>query len=244
MTWAAPLVVARRFAGPPRSANGGYLAGLLAGRLAAGGPVRVTLRRPPPLEAPLAVTADGAALTLRDGDTVVARAEPADDAGPGVPPILPEQAVAAEQGYAGLAGHPFPGCVVCGPAREWPDGLGLRPGPVPGRAGDVATTWTVAADLAGRPEVVWAALDCPGGWALDLTGRPAVLGTFTARVAALPEPGARCVVVGRALDPVGRSGRTARSATAAYGADGRELGRALAVWVEVDPVAFSRLGRA
>jgi len=42
-----------RFRGPPQSADGGYVCGRLAAYL--GGPVEVTLRRPPPLNQALDV---------------------------------------------------------------------------------------------------------------------------------------------------------------------------------------------
>ena len=55
-----------------------------------------------------------------------------------------------------------------------------------------------------------------------------VLGRMTARVVALPEVGERCVVMGRLL---GSEGRKVWTASTAYGADGRELGRAHATWI-------------
>ncbi|MFN3602998.1 MAG: hypothetical protein ACK4UY_16580, partial [Dietzia sp.] len=51
------LTVPSRFCGPPSSGNGGWSAGALAALAAPGAPVRVTLRRPPPLETPMPVTA-------------------------------------------------------------------------------------------------------------------------------------------------------------------------------------------
>lgn len=83
--------------------------------------------------------------------------------------------------------HPFPGCFVCGP--ENPEGLQLKPGPV--GDGRTACTWHPAADLVGSdglvdPVYLWAALDCPGGWAIDLEGRPSVLGQMSACIDARP----------------------------------------------------------
>ena len=49
------VVIARRFCGPPTSANGGYACGLVAGLL--DGRARVTLRSPPPLDRPLQILA-------------------------------------------------------------------------------------------------------------------------------------------------------------------------------------------
>ena len=50
----AALVVPGRYCGPPDTGNGGYTAGLLAAAMDLSGrptgPVRVTLRQPPPLD--------------------------------------------------------------------------------------------------------------------------------------------------------------------------------------------------
>jgi hypothetical protein len=67
------VVIVERFQGPPGSANGGYVCGLLAARMAPG-PLRVTLRRPVPLERPLALAAigrDGLALVQAEGPYAV-----------------------------------------------------------------------------------------------------------------------------------------------------------------------------
>ncbi|HET8969672.1 MAG TPA: hypothetical protein VFN19_01325, partial [Candidatus Nanopelagicales bacterium] len=101
--------------------------------------------------------------------------------------------------------------------------------------GWVATTWVPDASLAGPdgrvpPELVWAALDCPGGWTSDLGDRPMVLGRITAAVDALPEPGDRCIVVGQRL---GVDGRKAFTASTAYDSDGRVLGHAESTWIAV-----------
>ncbi|TDE10914.1 hypothetical protein [Jiangella asiatica] len=224
------LTVPRRFRGPTTSGNGGYVAGLLAGLLAgrlAGGPVSVTLRTPPPLEAPLDVVADGAGLRLVDRETLVAEAVSADDGDlVAVDPVGPDEATAAASRYPGFATHPFPQCFVCGPEREPGDGLRL----FPGRLGDgrTACVWDVTSELAGRRELVWAALDCPGGWSAPIEGRPMVLGRMTADIAGVPEPGEPCLVMGRFLETEGRKTWTASTV---YGADGRQLGRAHATWI-------------
>jgi hypothetical protein len=226
------LVVQRRYRGPSESGNGGYVAGLLAARVGSevgGSAAVVTLRTPPPLDRPLAVVADGdGAARLVAGDVLVAEAARSRlDVAP-VPPVPAAEARAAEGRYPGLTAHPFPECFVCGPRRPAGDGLRL----FPGRVGDgrTACTWLVAPDVAGRPETVWAALDCPGGWSGGIEGRPAVLGRITARVLSLPTPGEECVVVGGLL---GVDGRKTFTASTAYGADGRELGRATATWIAI-----------
>ena len=67
------LTVPARFRGPSTSGNGGYACGRVAGYL--DGPVTVTLRRPVPLDAPLAVErADDASLRLFQDRTLIAEA--------------------------------------------------------------------------------------------------------------------------------------------------------------------------
>jgi len=202
-----------------------------------------------------------AAATLLDDAEAAAALQP-------VPPVAADVAAAAAAGYRGLRDHPFPECFSCGTARAPGDGLRLFPGPVDGVDAVVAAAWTphesladepvegpadgqgdaevegeVEGEVAGRGRVpvpvLWAALDCPGGWAVDLTGRPMVLGTMTAWVGERPRIGEPLVVVGRVLDV---SDRTARTATTLYRATSRGTGRALAVaahvWVRVDPTTF------
>jgi hypothetical protein len=226
------FVVAARYRGPSRSGNGGYVAGRLAAYTADGGEsgaVEVTLRQPPPLEAGIDVvrSADGSARATFGG-ALIAEARPATLAVDPVDPVSSARAAAAGEDFAGLASHPFPECFTCGPWHR--SGLRLRPGPIPERPG---TTAAPEYAVAGRIDaaIVWAALDCPGGWTLDQAGRPAVLGRITAQIDALPEPAQPCVVMGAAL---GREGRKSRTVTTLYDDDGRVLARAAAVWLDVD----------
>lgn len=236
------LLVPHRFCGPARSGNGGFTAGALAALLdgeALGRTVRVTLRQPPPLDTPMAVT-DGVAVD--DAGAVVATAEVL--SGPdavldAVEAVDLATATTASASYAGWGRHPFPTCFACGPSRDPGDGLRIFPGRVDrddeGRA-RVAAPWTpdpsVAHDLFA---VTWAALDCVGGWTSDLEDRPMVLGRMTARIDALPEPGSPYVVVGGAR---GEDGRKVHTASTLRGADGTPLGVAAHTWITVDPRSF------
>lgn len=217
------IVVAGRYNGPAESGNGGYTCGLVA---AATGLDEVTLRRPPPLDTPLRV--DGTA--LYDGEHVVATVGGAEGDMP-EPPEFPgyDAARAAEARYAGLRDHPFPTCYVCGPQRT--DGMGLRPGPV--GQGVVATTWTPRAPGA---EYVWAALDCPGAWALIQTDEaPIVLGRLAARITGTVRAGEPHVVVGWQAGP--RDGRKHYAGTAVYDAAGTLLATGRATWIALQPGA-------
>ncbi|MGZ4631017.1 MAG: hypothetical protein ACXV2G_00015 [Actinomycetes bacterium] len=232
-----PLTIDVRFSGPPGSANGGYVSGRLAALLPAVPVVEVTLRQPPPLQTRLDATATDDMATLTFGGSLIAEAVPAGLTHDVVDQVDFETAAAAMARYDGLQQHPFPGCFACGVDRPSPDGLGLRPGRLADRPDCVATTWLPDASLATadgtvRAEMVWAALDCPGGWSADLVGRPMVLGRMAAAVDALPHVGERYVVVGRCL---GVDGRKTFTASTIYDADGRVLGRAEATWIALRP---------
>jgi hypothetical protein len=215
------LVIDRKFRGPTESANGGYTCGLLASFLH--GPAEVTLRLPPPLERPLEVATEGV-VELRDGASVVAEAVSAE-----LEVELPEPISFAQAAAAALPEGDkesvFPECFVCGWTRE--DGLRIYAGPVDDSE-LVASTWVPREDAISS-EFVWAALDCPGAYAVHFgqRGNP-VLGRLTARVEHLPHPGERCVVMAW---PLGEDGRKLYAGTAVFGQDGRVLGSARATWI-------------
>jgi hypothetical protein len=217
------VTIERRYRGPLDSANGGYAAGLLGSRL--GAAAEVTLRLPPPLERPLGLRPDAEQLLLYDGDRLVAEAAPGDPALEPPAPPTPAEAEAASRGVGAFGPSQFAECFVCG-VRADGTGLGIHPGPVPGRDGLVATTW-VAREVS--PAVVWASIDCPGAYAVGDTGRgEPVLGRITARIERLPEEGEPCVVAGW---PLGEEGRKLHAGTALYGRDGAVLALARQVWI-------------
>lgn len=223
--------VQERFRGPPDSANGGYVCGLVAGII--GGAAEVTLRRPPPIGRPLVVRHDGGVAFL-DGEAVVAEGVSADVEVEAPEPIGLRDAVDAARRYPGFVLHPFPTCFVCGPERNEGDGLRIFPGPVTGRE-IVAAPWTPDHTLAGadgrvRPEFVWAALDCPGAFANGFPQIPMVLGRLTGRPVAAVEPGEECVVVGWSA---GVEGRKHFAGTALFGADGELRAIARATWIRL-----------
>ena len=173
-------------------------------------------------------------MLLLDGDTVVAEARAGDPAiTPPPPPGFAEAEDAARE--AGGWGAPeFDECFVCG-TRADGDGLGIHVGRVQGRAdGLVATTW-VATGV--RPEIVWAAIDCPGAYALrgDGRGEP-LLARITARIDRLPVEGERCIVAAWPLDA---DGRKRNAATVLYGEDGTVHAVSRQLWIEPRPTAES-----
>jgi acyl-coenzyme A thioesterase PaaI-like protein len=220
-----------RFRGPPESGNGGYVAGLLARELG-GSDCRVRLRRPPPLGTPLEVTSGGAAFNLMDRAEIVASATRAmvEVGAPSAPPLA--EAESASRRFTGFRSHIFPGCFVCGPERGVGDGLRIFPGASGG--GMVAAPWKPAADLSDsdgivRSEFVWAALDCPGYFAVQQLAGPAVLGELAVRMHEPVGGGEPLVVIGW---PIESSGRKHRAGTALYAGD-RLIAAAEATWVSL-----------
>ncbi len=223
-TDAGSVTIARRFRGPLTSANGGYAAGVVGSRV--GSAAEVTLRLPPPLERPLALRREGERLLLEDEGRLVAEGRPADPGLEAPAPPSPSEAAAAQEGVGTYGPPEFAECFVCG-VRDDGSGLGIHPGPVAGREdGLVAATW-VAHGV--TPEVVWAAIDCPGAYAAGDPGRgEVVLGRMTARIERLPDEGEHCVVVGW---PLGEDGRKLFAGTALYGRGGEVLAVARQVWI-------------
>jgi hypothetical protein len=232
------LTIPARFNGPPGSANGGYTCGRVA-QLVGAEEVEVSLRTPPPLERPLEVVRDGERVELRDGDTLVAEGGPTEllmD----VPEPLPRDEV-AEAEEAGrevwTAKHPFPSCVVCGPERDRGDGMRIFPAELPGRDGLYGACWTPGeedGDRDGwvRPELVWAALDCPTSAPVANFGEgPAmVLATLAARLGCPVRVGEPHTILSWGLEV---DGRKRRAAAALYDSDGILTCASRALWIEL-----------
>ena len=234
------LVIAPRFCGPPGSGNGGYVCGRIAAY--ADGPVTVTLRRPSPLATPMSVGRDDeSSVRIHHGRTLIAEAA----SSPGSPALeIPGRvSMAGAQAVAGRARYytdpVFPGCFACGMGRGPGDGLRIFPGPLAGRR-LWAAPWTPdlsVTDAGGRvrPEVVWAALDCPSGIAAAEAAGLArdtafLLGRMTAGLTVLPVAGDQCRVIAW---PGGRAGRKLTAGSALLGPGGKVLAAARTVWLTV-----------
>lgn len=244
----ARLVIERRFRGPHDAAsatgNGGYFCGRVA---AASGAIAVEIRARAgvPLDRPLALRARDGAVEVLDGPALVARTSA--ERLPVTPPAPPSLAAALEASRrfeaaleAGAVPHTFPECFVCGHRRAPGDGLRLFAGPLPGDGSDRGRTrvagWQpdralLDGDGRLRDELVWAALDCPGGWSLPGPGNTGTLqvqirepidGRQPLIVMGWPEPG----------PADGRAGSRRRYAgTALFDARGRLLALGAAIWV-------------
>ena len=230
----ATITIPPRFCGPTDSGNGGFTCGLLAEHVAP--PQEITLRAPPPLDTPLeVVTGDDGVTRAFDGDELVAEGATVDAWSHEIPNAPTwEQAERAAARYAGLQRHAFPLCFVCGHVREPGDGLRILAGPVPGRD-IVASPWLPSG---GLPEedgllttpMVWAALDCPGAWAVERAAqdRPVVLGRMAAVQMEPVAAEGRYLAVGW---PVAIEGRKLLSGTALFDEHGVALATARQIWI-------------
>lgn len=235
------ITIARRFRGPPNSANGGYACGRLAAFI--DGPAEVTLRKPPPLETEMRVVAESGedTIALYAGDQLIATARPrevpfADATAPAF-----EDAVAASARTFDESVHRLPMCYVCGPHRHPGDGLRIFCGPLDPNdtnwSGIVAATFVpepYMADDEGRvsAEFVWAALDCPTAYACGSpAGFPTILlGRQAVTIRSKPAIGEKCIIVAR---QTGRDGRKYLAEATLFGEGGTPLAHCQATWIEV-----------
>ena len=240
------IVIGKRFCGPPKSANGGYVCGLLASHIC--GHAEITLRAPPPLDQRLDIVPGEDGVELRKEGTTLATGRKVRIDLPEIPAVLFCQAEdAVRRSPFDASRHPLPTCFVCGPAREEGDGLRIIPGRVPPRhnhaTGTIAAPWVLRSNLASEDgaiarEFIWAALDCPTGFAavgaqhLGMTGTETILlGRMGARIERRPYPGDRCTVVAW---PTGKEGRKLFAKSALLSSDGKLLAVVQTTWILVD----------
>lgn len=233
------LVIGHRFRGPPGSANGGYTCGRLAEYV--GGAATVRLLKPPPLDIQMDIVRADDEVQLRHGEDIIARARVSR---PEIElPDAPDPASARQRraAFAGHTRHAFPGCFVCGVDRNDGDGLLIHAGPE--KTGKdakhhVACNWTPHPSLCGDDgklpdHLVWAALDCPGGWSfLSFDPEVALLGELSAELTGPVQCGQEYVVAGWEID---RDGRKHHTGSAIYDAKGAVLAKARATWITIPP---------
>jgi hypothetical protein len=222
------LRVPDRFAGPVGFANGGWLAGMVA-QASGLDPAEVTLRQPIPLDVDL-ILDDGRLLL---GDELLVEVRPGEFTRD-IPAVVSlEQAQAGESRSLVRSSPEYGNCLVCGVDR--PDGYGLRPGAVTGRADTVACVWrpgslTPLLDPADVIPATWAALDCPGVWTIDAPNDPMLLGRMTAQVLTPPNLNDDVIAVGQRYT---REGRKMFTSTALFSVDGALLAHAEQIWIAV-----------
>lgn len=192
----------------------------------------MTLKRPAPLAVELNAQAHGQQAVLLAGEEELAVAEIASLTIDVPDPPSLDQAAAAEDRFD-KAAHIYPGCFVCGPDREPGDGWRILAGSI--GEGRVAAAWTADPEFADedgavRPQFVWAALDCPGYFAVQEAAGLALLGRMGVVIHRPVPAGELLIVQGWAI---GSEGRKHRAGTALHDESGRLLAAAEQVWVSL-----------
>ena len=227
------FVVLQRFCGPPDSGNGGYTCGLLANEL--DGVAECTLRAPVPLGEPLEFKRTESGGVLLHGEKTIVEAAPTVITVTPPAPISVQAATEAMVSSPALdPRHPFATCFVCGPKRTAHDGLRIFPAPV---HGDVfAAAWLPESEFGGSqgyllPEFLWAALDCPTGFAAGFpTAGKLVTGRLAVQQLESIRTGRECVLMSWLL---GVEGRKHFSAACLY-QDEKLRAVARATWIRID----------
>ncbi len=245
------LRIARRFSGPVASGNGGYSAGLAA-QLLGTGAAEVTLRAPIPLEQTLRAHATDTGLDIMTDDAatrilIMSLRSTTLETPKVESPGLAAAEIAAHS-FRKIEDHVLPHCFVCGPARAEGDGLRIFPDWLKDPAGldnpnafpVVAAPWRPTPDLAdasGRiaPEFLWAALDCPGAFAIE--DEPILLGRIAAKIIDRPRPGAPIIAVAWRR---GQERRKHYAGSALFSEAGALLAFSEQTWIQIDAHAHTK----
>jgi hypothetical protein len=203
------------------------------------GACECTLRKPIPLERDLTTKAEEDSAQLLDGDEVVIHAVRTKIDVPQEGPIAFDEAERIAENSPAFQNHPFPTCFTCGPERAQGDGLRIFPGPSPhdhGKPSLFAAPWIPDSSLANggnavRPEFVWAAMDCPTGFAAGFPWQGTLVTGRLAVEQVLPVYPQRPYVI--TSWPGGSEGRKFHAAAALHGPDGELCARARATWIKL-----------
>jgi hypothetical protein len=227
------VTIAADVYGLPGIAFGGYVAGLTARGM--DGAAKVDLHAPAPFERALQIVNDGGQATLLDRGQVIAAASTYELET--TPPVVPSWSDAhdAASRFATEPSLPFPNCFGCGPQRHSDKGLRVFVGPLTGGSA-VAGIWVPSSAFATgrsvRPEFVWAALDCPGGWArrhfLGIP-QPGITAYLAAHLDAPVRVGEPHLVLGW---PIKRDGRKAWVGALIMNRNGDTCAAAEALWLD------------
>jgi hypothetical protein len=228
----ASFTVRDRFCGPPDSGNGGYTCGLVAHE--SGYVIECTLRAPVPLNVLLEFERTQSGAVLKHGAKVIVEGIPTTIAV--TPPAVVSLKTASEAAASSPAldpRHPFPTCFVCGPKRRAHDGLRIFPAPVHGAVH--AAAWMPDGEFGDqhdelRAEFLWAAMDCPTGFAAGFpTAGKLVTGRLAVQQLDSIRTGKSCVLMSW---PLAVEGRKHFSAACLY-QDERLCAIAKATWIRV-----------
>lgn len=204
------------------------------------GACECTLRKPIPLERNLQTELSETAARLLDGAEVVIEAASTEIARTEQRTVAFVEAQRAAISSPAFANHPFPTCFTCGPERAAGDGLRIFPGRLD--AGNesssiFAAPWVPDPSLASggvvvRPEFLWAAMDCPTGFAAGFPWRGTlVTGRLAVEQLAPVYPLRPYVVLSW---PTGSEGRKFHAGAALYDPDGQLCANARATWIKLE----------
>lgn len=230
------LIIPARFNGPPEIANGGIVVGALAETIDS--PCcTVTLKAPTPLDTPLVVKMhEDGSQGLYLEDALLATSEKADALTISVPDFLPaEKAAETLDQYRELDSVGMGECFVCGSNRH--DGLRVFATETKNDPTIYAAKFPMHQDFLDengnvQPLFLYAALDCPGYFALTKGADYALLGRMTAEIMAPCKGESEATVLAW---EIAKNGRKLTAGTAIYDSEGTLVAKALSVWIKVDP---------
>lgn len=231
------IEISGRFCGPDGMGNGGYVSGLVAEAI--GGPAKVRLHAPTPLDTDIQLVRDASGARLMDGEQMLVEGEPLGkplDLDPMPSPPSETLIEACRARFPSPSDHMAPRCFVCGTQRDPADALHICGGFDPEHA-RAADRWAPAPDLASDDGLVatrylWAALDCPSYFGAGIGTAMALLAGMAARIVRHPRPGEQLRVTGW---PIRSEGRKYHSGSVLHDADGDVIAAARALWVKVQP---------
>lgn len=203
------------------------------------GACECTLRKPIPLERDLQAELSEKAARLLDGAEVVIEAASTEIARTERRAVAFVEAQRAAISSPAFTNHPFPTCFTCGPERAAGDGLRIFPGRLDEdneSTSIFAAPWIPDPSLASggvvvRPEFLWAAMDCPTGFAAGFPWRGTlVTGRLAVEQVAPVYPLRPYVVLSW---PTASEGRKFHAGAALYDPDGRLCANARATWIKL-----------
>ncbi len=197
------------------------------------------MRKPVPLERDLEAKVERDSAQLLDGEETIIQAIRTRIELTQAAPITFEEAEQAAEKSPAFQNHPFPTCFTCGPERAPGDGLRIFPGRHKnenGKPSIFAAPWTPDPGLTNggavvRPEFVWAAMDCPTGFAAGFPWQGTLVTGRLAVEQVLPVYALRPYVV--TSWPVGSEGRKFHAEAALHDSDGALCAKARATWIKL-----------
>lgn len=202
------------------------------------GPCECTLRKPIPLERDLETEVSEQSARLLDGTELIIEAVRSKIEIATQATAAFDEAERAAARSPAFAEHPFPTCFTCGPQRAPGDGLRIFPGRLLNDSDSVfAAPWIPDPSLASggvvvRSEFVWAAMDCPTGFAAGFPWRGTlVTGRLAVEQVSPVYPRQQYVVLSW---PTGNEGRKFHAGAALYGPTGELCAKARATWIKLE----------